>query len=187
MCSVNTLAGYFFLKKSYAPAILNMRKQRLEADSGEAGTYRFEGQDDSQMRKKILTSLKRPFLIISQPIVLTMSTYQALVFGTTYSIYTNMQQIYQGDYGFTTEQVGLLYLGPGLGFLTAVWLIVPQIDKIYNRLGEKNGGKAMPEFRLPIANIGSVFIPLSLFWFAWTVEYHAHWAVTIASTFFYGE
>jgi preprotein translocase subunit SecY len=29
-------------------------------------------------------------------------------------------------------------------------------------------------------------IPISLFWFAWTVEYHVHWFITIFSTFFYG-
>lgn len=187
VCAVNTLTGYFFLKESYAPAILNARKTSLEHDGDEAGRYRFEGQDDRPLTKKLLHSLRRPFIILSQPIVLTMSVYQALIFGTTYSIYTNMQQIYGSDgYGFSTEKVGLLYLGPGLGFLSAVWFLVPQIDRVYNSLAAKNGGKAKPEYRLPLANIGAVAIPLSLFCFAWTVEYHVHWALTITPTFFYG-
>ena len=186
VCSINTLAGYFFLRETYPPAILNMRKERIEQEDDEAGNYRFEGQDDRPLMTKLGYSLCRPFRIISQPIVLIMSIYQALIFGTTYSIYTNMQPIYQDQYGFTTEQVGLLYLGPGLGFLTAVWFLVPQIDKIYNQLGDRHGGKPRPEYRLPLANIGAVFIPISLFWFAWTVEYHAHWFATIASTYFYG-
>lgn len=187
VCGINTLTGYFFLRETYAPAILSARKVQLEQEGNPDGkTYRFQGQDDRPVTKKLLHSLGRPFLIISQPIVLTMSAYQALIFGTTYSIYTNMQKIYQDDYGFTTEQVGLLYLGPGLGFLVAVWFLVPQIDVIYNKLGKRHGEKPKPEYRLPLANIGAVFIPASLFWFAWSVEYHAHWAVTIAATFFYG-
>ena len=93
--------------------------------------------------------------------------------------------MYGDGYGFSILQVGLIYLGPGLGFLTAVWFIVPKIDTVYNRLSEKHG-VSKPEFRLPIANIGSILIPISLFWFAWTVEFHAHWFVTILSTFFYG-
>ena len=97
-----------------------------------------------------------------------------------------MQPIYQGEYGFSTEQVGLLYLGPGLGFLFAVWFLVPRIDTVYNTLTERNDGKSKPEFRLPLANIGAVFTPLSLFWFGWTVEKHTHWAASIAATFFYG-
>ncbi|KAL1304185.1 hypothetical protein AAFC00_000608 [Neodothiora populina] len=187
VCGINTLIGYFFLRETYAPTILETRKDKLEHETNSPGQYRHEGQDERPLGRKLLHSLKRPFLIISQPIVLTMSIYQALIFGTTYSLYTNMQPIYQGGYGFTTEQVGLLYLGPGLGFLTSVWFLVPQIDKIYNRLGAaQKDHKPKPEFRLPLANIGAVCIPLSLFWFAWTVEYHTHWLVTIASTFFYG-
>ncbi|EMC97821.1 hypothetical protein BAUCODRAFT_66148 [Baudoinia panamericana UAMH 10762] len=186
VCVVNTLAGVFLLRETYAPVLLSWRKQKLEKEEGAQGKYSFEGEDTRPLKSKIAQALIRPFKILLQPIVLTMSTYQALLFGTTYSIYTNMQPIYQGEYGFNTEQVGLLYLGPGLGFLFAVWFLVPRIDTVYNSLASKNGGKAKPEYRLPLANIGAVFIPISLFWLAWTVELHTHWAASIASTFFYG-
>jgi len=131
--------------------------------------------------------MKRPIVIFIQPIVLTMSAFQALIFGTTYSIFTNLQSIFSNaPYFFDSEEVGLLYLAPGIGFLLSVWFIVPKIDTVYNRLTEKNNGKAMPEYRLPLANVGSVLVPVSLFWFAWTVEYRLHWAVCMAATFFYG-
>lgn len=186
VCALNTLIGFIWLRETYAPVILARRKAERENEEEEPGKYSFEGEDVRPLGRKLLTSLKRPILIFAQPIVITMSIFQALCFGTTYSIYTNMQQIYGGQYGFTTEQVGALYLFPGLGFLTAVWFLVPQIDVVYNKMTERNGGKAKPEFRLPLANIGSVCIPLSLFWFAWTVQYHTHWAASIVSTFFYG-
>jgi multidrug resistance protein len=182
----NTLAGYFFVRETYAPVILARRKERLEKEEHESNKYRFEGEDTRPMRMKLAHAWTRPLRILAQPIVLTMSIYQALLFGTTYSIYTNMQPIYQGEYGFNTEQVGLLYLGPGIGFLFAVWFLVPRIDTVRNALVSRNDGKSKPEFRLPLANIGAVFIPVSLFWFAWTVEYHTPWPASIASTFFYG-
>lgn len=186
VCSVNTIAGFFFLRETYAPVILAQRKMRLEEERDSPDKYRFEGQDDRPLGTKLVYSLIRPMRILAQPIVLTMSTYQALLFGTTYSLYTNMQPIYQGEYGFNTEQVGLLYLGPGIGFLFAVWFLVPRIDTVYKSLTAQNNDKARPEFRLPLANIGAVFIPISLFWFAWTVELHTPWPASIASTFFYG-
>lgn len=186
ICGINTLAGFIFLRETYAPVILQQRKARLEREEDKPNKYRVEGQDERPVFTRMLNSLKRPFIIFSQPIVITMSVYQALIFGTTYSIYTNMQPIYQDGYGFSTEQVGLLYLGPGIGFLTAVWFLVPRIDTVYKQLTERNGGKARPEFRLPLANIGAVFIPISLFWFAWTIELHTHWFASISSTFFYG-
>lgn len=147
----------------------------------------YEGEDTRPLRSKLVTSLKRPVSIFLQPIVFTMSLYQAIIFGTTYSIYTNMQSIFSAPpYSFNSEQVGLLYLGPGLGFLTCVWFVVPRIDTVYNALTRRNGGVAMPEFRLPLAAIGSVLIPSSLLAFAWTVEFRLHFMIPIAVSFFYG-
>ncbi|KAH3966650.1 hypothetical protein HBI56_095640 [Parastagonospora nodorum] len=188
VCFVNTLAGYFFLRESYAPEILKRKKAKYEEEASdmEGTKYSYEGEDERPFKQRIAQSLTRPPKIFAQPIVATMAVYQALIFGTTYSIYTNMQPIYQDLYGFDTEKVGLLYLGPGLGFLFAVWFLVPRIDTVYKSLTAKNNGKAKPEFRLPLANIGAVFIPVSLFWFAWTVEKHAHWFASISGTFFYG-
>ncbi|KAI4673195.1 uncharacterized protein J4E88_008807 [Alternaria novae-zelandiae] len=188
VCFVNTLAGYFFLRETYAPVILNAKKAEFESQSNEwDGTkYSYEGEDTRPLNEKLTQALKRPPKIFAQPIVAVMAVYQALIFGTTYSIYTNMQPIYQDDYGFSTEQVGLLYLGPGSGFLFAVWFLVPRIDTVYKTLTAKNHEKARPEFRLPLANIGSVFIPMSLFWFAWAVQKHTHWFASISATFFYG-
>ncbi|OAG09147.1 MFS general substrate transporter [Paraphaeosphaeria sporulosa] len=176
VCSVNTLAGYFFLRETYAPVILTHMKHRFEGSNraDDATNYQFEGEDLRPLRQKLAHSLASP------------AVYQALIFGTTYSIYTNMQDIYSGIYGFSTEKVGLLYLGPGLGFLFAVWFLVPRIDDVYKRLTAKHKDKGQPEFRLPLANIGALFIPVSLFWFAWSVERKVHWCASIVPTFFYG-
>lgn len=190
VCMVNTLAGYFFLRETYAPVILARLKHRLESQSSTSTShppdYQFSGEDTRPLRQKLAHSLTRPPKIFAQPIVAIMSIYQALLFGTTYSIYTNMQDIYSGIYGFSTEKVGLLYLGPGLGFLTAVWFLVPRIDSVYRSLTASHGAKPRPEFRLPLANIGAVLIPVSLFWFAWSVETKVHWFASIVPTFFYG-
>ena len=186
VCMVNTLAGWILLRETYAPVILAKRKKQREKEEGVTDKYTYNGEDWRPLWKKLLRSFARPLRILLQPIVLTMSTYQAIIFATTYSIYTNMQPIFEDEYGFNTEQVGLLYLGPGLGFLTSVWFLVPRIDTVWNALARKNGGKGRPEFRLPLANIGSTFIPISLFWFAWTVEFRVQWFVPILATFFYG-
>ncbi|KAL8833483.1 MAG: hypothetical protein Q9176_007958 [Flavoplaca citrina] len=187
ICTFNTILGFLFLKESYAPTILETRKQKYEESEG--GKFRIANQDDRPFWTKLISSMQRPLRILfTQPIVLTMAIWQAILFGTTYSLYTNFEAIYgsNGYYGFSTTQVGLVYLGPGLGFFICVWFIVPKIDTIYNHLTKKHGGEAKPEYRLPLANIGAVLIPISLFWFAWTVEYKVHWAVTVLSTVFFG-
>ncbi|KAL9127889.1 MAG: hypothetical protein Q9217_003325 [Psora testacea] len=186
ICTVNTLAAFIFLKESYAPVILSARKKAYE-DSSSGKVYRVGNQDERPLLTRLAHNTQRPIRILfTQPIVLTMAVYQSILFGTTYSLWTNFEAIYGKQYGFTTTQVGLVYLGPGVGFLIAVWFIVPKIDTVYNRLTEKNNGNAKPEYRLPLANIGAVLIPISLFWFAWTVQYGVHWFVTILATVFFG-
>jgi multidrug resistance protein len=197
VCAINTAVGYFFLRETYVPVLLARKKGSLleqqQQGNGHAEgdhrniKYHFDGEDTRPLWEKLRGSMKRPLVIFVQPIVFTMSLYQALIFGTTYSIYTNMQEIFsKKPYGFNSEQIGLLYLGPGLGFLTSVWFLVPKIDTVFNKLTKKNGGKELPEYRLPLANVGAVLIPIGLFGFAWSVEYRLHWAVPITASFFYG-
>ena len=142
------------------------------------------------MRVKLFSSVQRPLRILfTQPIVFTMAAYQAVIFSTMYSLFTNMQDIYgTPPYKFSTSKVGLLYLGPGIGFFIAVWFLVPRIDTVFNKLTKDNNGESKPEYRLPLANIGAVLLPVTLFWFAWTVEYreHIHWFISILATVFFG-
>ncbi|KAL8680273.1 MAG: hypothetical protein Q9186_003511 [Xanthomendoza sp. 1 TL-2023] len=185
ICTVNTILAFLLLRESYAPAILENRRQKYEESQG--GKFRIVNQDDRPFWTKLGESMQRPLKILfTQPIVLIMAIWQAILFGTTYSLYTNFEDIYGGIYGFSTTQVGLVYLGPGIGFFIAVWFIIPKIDTIYNYLSKKHHDEPQPEYRLPLANIGAVLIPASLFWFAWTVHYKAHWAVTVLSTVFFG-
>ncbi|KAF7935901.1 uncharacterized protein EAE98_002121 [Botrytis deweyae] len=185
ICGVVFAGVYFFLHETYVPILLTHRKKELEECSDVK--YYFEGEDLRPFSSKAIQAVHRPLKILfTQPIVLIMSTYQALIFATTYSLYTQFSRIYGDGYGFSTIQVGLVYLAPGLGFLSAVRFLVPRIDDIRNHLAQKNKGEAKPEFRLPLANIGAVLIPITLFSFAWMVEYRVHWAFTLIATFFYG-
>ena len=186
VCSYNTLLGFAFLKESYAPVILARRCEETSRDHG--GRFTFHGQDTRPLVAKLRTSLYRPVkILVTQPIVITMSLYQAVIFATMYTLFTNMEDIFQDPpYYFSTTQVGFLFLAPGAGFLIAVWFIVPRIDTVYNKLTERNNGIAKPEFRLPLTNIGAVLLPTTLFWFAWTTEFRAHWVACISSTLFFG-
>ena len=182
---MNTVLAFIFLRESYAPVILENRKQKYEESEG--CKFRIANQDDRPFGTRLGESMQRPLKILFlQPIVMTMAIWQAILFGTTYSLYTNFEAIWSGEYGFSTTQVGLMYLGPGLGFLLCVWFIVPKIDTVFNHLTKKHDDESKPEYRLPLANIGAVLIPISLLWFAWCVEYRVHWAPTILSTVFFG-
>lgn len=180
-CTCNTILAFIVLQETYAPVILESRRDSLEKKTG--NRYRIADEDERPLSKRLSSSIQRPIRILfTQPIVFTMAIYQAAIFGTNYSLYTNFQAIYGDLYGFSPSQVGLVFLAPGAGFILSLWLVIAKIDTIYNTLTSRNNDEPKPEFRLPLAGIGCVSLPISLFWLAWTVEYRIHWFVPVLST-----
>lgn len=126
-------------------------------------------------------------ILVTQPIVSTLSAYQALVFTCMYSLYAEYATIWsQPPYNFDSTKVGLAYLGPALGFILLGIVIVVYVDSTYNYLAKRNGNDGLPEYRLPFANIGAVFLPVSLFWFGWAVEFKMHWTVPLVASVLFG-
>lgn len=104
-----------------------------------------------------------------------------------YSLYTNYSKIWKHPaYDFTTTQVAFSYLAPAVGFTVAALFIVPYIDRIYNSLKKHYSNDGKPEYRLPLANVGAIFLPCSLFWFAWTVEHERPWPVPLSAMLLFG-
>lgn len=105
-----------------------------------------------------------------------------------YTLYTNYSKIWSAPpYNFDTTGVALSYLAPAAGFIAAASVIVPFLDRVYNGLSEKySDGEGKPEYRLPFANIGAVFLPISLFWFGWTVELGKPWPIPLSSMLLFG-
>ncbi|KAK5088585.1 hypothetical protein LTR05_002805 [Lithohypha guttulata] len=178
-----TVLGFYLL----GTIVLQQKKERLEKEN-EGKKYKIKGVSDMGLFQKISGNSTRACKILfQQPVVLTMSTYQALIFSTMYSLYTNFSSIWSDLYGFDTTEVALSYLGPATGFILTACIIVPFIDRIYNNLAKtRNNGKGKPEYRLPLANIGAICLPVSLFWFGWTVEYQKPWPVSLSAMLLFG-
>ncbi|KAK5940747.1 hypothetical protein PMZ80_007164 [Knufia obscura] len=186
--AVVTFTCFFLLHETCAPIILEQRKKKLQNEN-EGKSFKVEGQSDMGLMQKIGgNSTRATKILFQQPIVLVMSAYQALVFSTMYSLYTDYSKIWSSPpYNFSKSQVGLSYLAPATGFVLTACIIVPFIDRVYNRLAQThNNGKGKPEYRLPLANIGAVFLPVSLFWFSWTVEYGKPWPVALSAMLLFG-
>ena len=116
-----------------------------------------------------------------------MSLYQALVFSSLYSLYAQYEVIWTSPpYNFNKTQVGLTYFGPAVGFVVIAIVTVVFIDRIYNYFAKLNNDDGEPEYRLPLANIGALLLPVSLFWFGWTVEKKYDWPIPVTATVFFG-
>ena len=59
-------------------------------------------------------------------------------------------------------------------------------NKVYDRLTAANGGKPLPEYRLPTLFVTAWFLPISLFWYGWSAQAHIHWIMPVIGTMWFG-
>lgn len=183
IAAINSIVGLLFLRETYAPVLLHQRAVRMSVEL-QAPTIAAD-HDSRTLKRRLWQAVKRPLKILFlQPIVLVLASYMALLYGTMYLLFTTFPSVWRDLYGFNAGESGLTYIGLGLGFLISVVFGIPQIDKTYNKLAKRNG-QGRPEYRMPIANIGAVLVPVGLFWYAWSLG-RTHWIVPILGTLLFG-
>ncbi|EHK23760.1 uncharacterized protein TRIVIDRAFT_36727 [Trichoderma virens Gv29-8] len=129
----------------------------------------------------------RPLVLLTRsPICLILSFYGALVYGFLNMFFTTFPTIFGEIYGFKPGPTGLTYIGGGLGELFATALGGWVGNTVYHNLTKKNGGTPKPEFRMPGMLLGSVAVPIGLFWFGWTAQTHQHWMLPIIGSSIFG-
>jgi hypothetical protein len=97
-------------------------------------------------------------------------------------MFTTIPEIFQQYYNFTSGTVGLAYLGLGLGSLAGAIYLMFISDLLMKKKSLANGEGMKPEYRLLPMRIGSILLPVGLFIYGWTAQYHMHYMLPIAST-----
>lgn len=119
-------------------------------------------------------------MLFRSPIVFGLSLYIAVVYGYLYLLFTTMTFVFREQYGISLSNVGLTFLGIGLGQFIGLIFFGAFSDRLLKRLAK--GGEMKPEYRLPLLWPGAIMIPLALFLYGWTAEYKVHWIVPILGT-----
>jgi MFS family permease len=111
-------------------------------------------------------------------------------------LFTSLTEVFQRYYGFTTGNVGLCFLGLGVGSFLGVAIFSSVSDRIIKEKAaqadaeaamtgaEKKGLK--PEYRLPPLPFAVLSLSLGLLLYGWTAEFRIHWIVPIFGTVFIG-
>ncbi|KAM0350515.1 hypothetical protein ACHAPU_002995 [Fusarium lateritium] len=176
------ILGSLLVPETYSPVLLRRRAAKLSQITGHV----YVSQTDHERGKVTLiesfkTALSRPWILLfKEPIVLLLSIYMAIVYGTLYMLFGAFPIVYQQNRGWNAGVGGLAFMGIMIGMLLAIAYTIPQ-NKRYIRIEKEHGGFAPPEARLPSCLIGSVCLPIGLFWFAWTNDKSIHWIVSIAA------
>lgn len=131
----------------------------------------------SQLRLFASTALLRPLhMLCTEPIVALICLYVAFEFATLFSFFAAFPLVFKGVYGFGIEDSGLLFLSIVIGCLLGALTVLLCDIFLYRKQSSKFSGQQVPpEYRLYPAMIGSIFLPIGLFWFGWTSRITISW------------
>ena len=128
-------------------------------------------------------AITRPWIILVDPISFAVAVYLSVVYMLLYMLFTIYPIVFQQKRGWNAG-VGELPLigtviGAALGGAFVFWVSSRDKKKMLA------GHKGRPEDRLPVAMVGGIIFPITMFWFAWSAEYNSvHWVVpTLAGVF----
>jgi hypothetical protein len=177
---VVTLGSMLFMRETYPVVILNKKAQRLRKETGNTGlrsTYDLGITPTALITRSIVRPMK---MLIFSPIVLLLSIYMAFIVALTFLFFTTFPEVFSIQYSFSSNIVGLVYLGVGIGQLLSLVIFGLCSDKIQQRLVSKHG--ARPENRLPLMIAFSPFVVVGLFWYGWSAQAKTHWIMPIIGT-----
>ena len=213
MAGVLTIAILLIVRETYPPVLLQRKVKRLQKQAGSASViYRSKLARNKTASEEFKLAIFRPLrMLVLSPIVGLLALQASIVYGYLYLFFTTLEIVFQGDYGFSPGIVGLTYLGIGIGMLVGLAIFGVMSDRILksktaeakaaaldrrnmnggegpNKSDGANGDEAemKPEYRLPPMIPGAICIPIGLFIYGWTAEYHVFWFVPIFGTVFLG-
>lgn len=176
------ILGTLTIPETYAPVLLRKRATALSEKTGKVYRSRIEiSQGKVSIGHNFKIALSRPWvLLLKEPIVLLLSIYMAIIYGTLYMMFGAFPIVFQQQRHWSEGIGGLAFIGVAVGMIAAVIYTIPDNNR-YRRAEEvaksKGARGAPPEARLPPSMLGSVCIPVGLIIFAWTNYPSIHWIV----------
>lgn len=181
------LACVFLCPETYAPRLLRVRAKELSRRTGKKYICKLDaGKPKLSIKDRLSIALLRPWILLfKEPIVLLTSIYMAIIYGTLYLAFAAFPIVFQKERGWSPGVGGLAFLGMLVGMFVAVTGNILD-NKRFMKVVHKHKGIPPPEARLPSAIVGSILLPVGLFWFAWTSKPSIHFIVPIIGSSFFG-
>lgn len=112
-----------------------------------------------------LTIFRSAKLLLTDIIVSSLTLYTAYAYALTFSYFASVPYVYEIYYDMAPRQSSLMFLGIMIGYFLAIALFMLFDRTLYARQVKAVGGQLpAPEHRLYSALVGSLFLPIGLFW-----------------------
>lgn len=165
--------------ETHHPLILVRKAEILRRRTGNWGIHAPHEEVSLSIQEICEKNITRPLVMLfTEPILFLITLYNAFIYGLLYLFLTAIPLIFMGEYGFTQGVAELPYLSMLIGiFIGGIVSIF--MEKKYTIALKANGGKPVPEARLPPMMVGSFIFSIGLFWLGWAGNYpdKVHWIV----------
>jgi DHA1 family multidrug resistance protein-like MFS transporter len=161
------------IPETYGPAILmskakRVRQKNIPGFENVRTPLEASGKDLSSIFK---VTLSRPWKIMFDPISIVITIYISVVYMLLYMLFTIYPIVFQEMRGWNAGVGELPLVGTSFGAMLGGSMIF--INSQRDRKKMEAGYISVPEDRLPLAMIGAVFFPVTMFWFAWTGNFNS--------------
>jgi len=192
LATVVGIPAVIFVPETYGPVLKERAAKKQGLRSGEQPSL-FDGFMKKYLSRPMLMLLHEPMVrgpamyqhhpnTVFQLDIMTM--YIAVVYAIMYLTFFAYPYAFS-ERGWSRDVGSLSFLSMLVGILTSCAAVAFYSTKYYQpRL--KARGKILPEDRLPPIMLGSVVLPVGLFWFGWTSSPSISWVPQIISGFFIG-
>lgn len=179
---ISAIMGFFFgtvafliVPESHHPTILQARAKKIRYATKNWAIHSKADEYEVDLKHIAHTYLLRPLeMLIKEPILLLISIYLGLIYGILYLFFEAYPISFQegrrwnggvGALPFISIMIGVIFGGIAIAFVT----------KTRFARKFKKHGRVIPEERLPPMIAGAFFLPIGLFWFAWTSNPNITW------------
>lgn len=129
-----------FLRETYAPRILAVRKQQIQKATGKSSMRTEYDNPDRTLGQVLRKNFTRPFVMLStEPAIQALALYRAYQYGLMYLVLASFPMVWEGVYKEGKGAASLNYISLGIGFIIGlqicgraidlVSIIVPRVDR----------------------------------------------------------
>ena len=173
-----TICVVFILQETHHGIILVRKAEILRRRTGNWGISAPHEEISLSLKEIAEKNITRPLkMLFTEPILFLISLYNAFIYGLLYLFLTAVPLIFEGEYRFSMGVAELPYLSMLIGVFIGGTIGI-LMEKRFVRKLEANGGKPIPEERLPPMMVGSIVFTIGLFWLGWSGDCYLFFAAS---------
>ncbi|KAK3678811.1 hypothetical protein LTR78_001264 [Recurvomyces mirabilis] len=166
MAFTSCVLAIIFQDESHAPRISMYKGSELRRQTRNWGIHAKQEEVELSVKELMTKNLSRPLqLLLEEPVILVITVCTSFIYGITYLSLSAFATIFGQTHHFSRGVAGLPCLGMIVGVFLELFAVICT-NRNYVRQLRANNDVPIPEWRMPLAMLGSVCFATDIYWAA---------------------